>query len=188
MSITTAGHDRHSICYDVWNTARQVRDGQIDNPYFLPLLYELGDDADWQDETTWYLCNPNLGASIKLDFLREECQRAQDSPGYENTFRNLYLNQWTETDVRWLSMDKWNACGEEEVPPLVGGECYIGIDLSTTTDITAVVAVFPDDDGGVYVKPMFWIPEEKMRKKEHLDRVPAMGAAGDRQDRAGRLD
>jgi phage terminase large subunit-like protein len=172
VSITTAGHDRHSICHDVWNTARQVRDGQLDNPYFLPLLYELGDDENWQDETIWHRCNPNLGVSIKEEFLREECQRAQDSPGYENTFRNLYLNQWTQQDVRWLSMDKWDACGELELPSLVGEDCYLGVDLSTTTDITAVVACFPSEDGGVYVLPHFWIPEDTMRKKESIDRVP----------------
>lgn len=172
LSITTAGHDRHSICHDVWNTARQVRDGQLDNPYFLPLLYELGDDEDWQNETIWHRCNPNLGVSIKEEFLREECQRAKDSPGYENTFRNLYLNQWTQQDVRWLSMDKWDACGERDVPELDGEDCYLGVDLSTTTDITAVSAVFPAEDGGVYVLPKFWIPEDTMRRKESIDRVP----------------
>jgi phage terminase large subunit-like protein len=173
VSITTAGHDRHSICYDVWNTARQVRDRQIDADYFLPLLYELGDDEDWQDESTWHKCNPNLGVSIQLDpFLRDECQHAKESPGYENTFRNLYLNQWTQQDVRWLSMDKWDACGETKLPDLAGLDCFLGVDLSTTTDITAVVAVFTAQDGGVYVLPHFWIPEDTMRQKENLDRVP----------------
>jgi phage terminase large subunit-like protein len=170
ISITTAGHDRHSICYELWNTARKVRDGQ-DNPYFLPCLYELQEGADWKDESTWAACNPNLGVSISLDFLREECQRAKDSYAYENTFRNLYLNEWTEQAVRWIQMDKWHL-GDEALPDLTGEPCWVGVDLSTTRDITALVAAFPRPDGGFYLLCRFWVPTENGRKRERMDGVP----------------
>lgn len=171
ISITTAGHDKHSICWEVWNRARQVRDGELKDPYFLPLLYELGDDENWQDEATWFKCNPNLGHSIALDFLREECRRAMDTPAYENTFRNLYLNQWTEQAVRWLSMDKWHQ-GDEELPDLEQEPCWGAIDLSTTKDITALVLAFPRPDGGFYILARFWVPTDNARKRERMDGVP----------------
>jgi phage terminase large subunit-like protein len=172
LSITTAGYDRKSICYEVWNHARMVRDGILPDPGFLPLLYETADDADWQDEKVWAACNPNLGVSVSYDFLREECQRAKDSPAYENTFRNLYLNQWVEQATRWLSMDKWRACGVEEVPELNGEPCFCGLDLSTTTDMSALAMLFPRDAGGYWLKMRFWAPAENARKRERNDGVP----------------
>ncbi len=171
VSITTAGHDRKSICWEVWNLARGVRDGLVRNPYFLPLIYELDGDDKWDDATTWHKCNPNLGVSISEDFLKEECQRAKDSPAYENTFRNLYLNEWTEQDIRWLPMDKWRLCGGE-LRSLLGSDCWAGLDLSTTTDITALVLAFPDADGKISLLCRFWVPAENARKREKRDQVP----------------
>jgi phage terminase large subunit-like protein len=170
ISITTAGHDRHTICWELWNTARKVRDGQ-DNPYFLPCIYELAEGADWKDEGTWAACNPNLGVSVSLDFLREECQRAKDSYAYENTFRNLYLNEWTEQATRWIVMDKWHE-GDDPLPDLKGEPCWIGVDLSSNRDITALVAAFHRDDGGVYLLCRFWVPGESGRKRDRMDGVP----------------
>jgi phage terminase large subunit-like protein len=171
VSITTAGYDRHSICFEVWNHARQIRDGILDNPYFLPLIYEMTEEEDWQDEATWARVNPNLGVSISWEFLREQAQNAKDSPAYENTFRNLYCNQWVEQAVRWLSMEKWRL-GNEEVPDLSGRECWGGLDLSTTTDVSALVLAFPRDEGGFYLVPHFWIPKENARQRAHRDGVP----------------
>ena len=170
VSITTAGHDRHSICWEVWDYARKIRDGVIDDPHFLPLIYELPDDADWQDEDVWHAVNPNLGVSISLDFLREECQRAKEVPAYENTFRNLYLNQWTESASRWLSSDSWRSCNHRTVD-LTGGECWGGLDLSSTTDLTALVLAFYHD-GDIVFECRFWVPEESLRQRSRRDRVP----------------
>jgi len=171
VSITTAGHDRHSICFELWNKARSVRDGTNQNPYFLPCIYELVEGADWKDEATWAKCNPNLGVSISWEFLRDEATKAKESPAYENTFRNLYLNEWTEQAVRWLSMDKWRL-GNDELPDLTGAPCWGGLDLSTTTDVSALVLAFPRDEGGFYLLPHFWIPKENIRQRSRRDGVP----------------
>jgi len=170
VSITTAGNDRHSICWEVWDYARKVREGLIDDPHFLPLLYELPEGADWLDEDVWHAVNPNLGTSISLEFLREECKRAQEVPAYENTFRNLYLNQWTEASCRWLSSESWKNCNHRTVD-LLGMECYGGLDLSSTRDLTALVLAFPWGDEIVF-ECRFWVPEESLRQRAHRDRVP----------------
>lgn len=178
-SITTAGHDRHSICWEVWQHARKVRDGFASDPYFLPCIYELPEGAAWDDEEVWHLCNPNLGVSISLDFLREECQRAKDSPAYENTFRNLYLNQWTEQACRWLSMDKWRACGTFDPEELAGAPCWGGLDLSTTTDLSALVLAFRLNDGSIALLCRFWAPEEGAKRRAQRDRAPYLQWAKD---------
>jgi phage terminase large subunit-like protein len=171
ISITTAGWDRESICFKVWQHARRVRDNHgAEFPYFLPMIYELEDKDDWNDEGVWGKCNPNLGVSIGRDFLREEYAKAKQSPAAENTFRNLYLNQWVEQAIRWLPMDAWDDAGE--MPDLEGETCWAGLDLSATTDLTALSLVFRVGEDKYAVIPHFFIPEDTARDKEREDRVP----------------
>jgi phage terminase large subunit-like protein len=171
LIMSTAGIDRHSICYEVWTVARNVRDGTNPADHILPCIYELPEGAQWDDEGVWHEVNPNLGVTISLDFLRQECQQAKDSFAYENTFRNLYLNQWTEQAVRWIQMDKWRL-GNEPVPGLDGEPCWLAVDLSSQQDITALVAAFPRPSGGFYLKCKFWVPGDSAHKRERMDNVP----------------
>jgi phage terminase large subunit-like protein len=169
--ITTAGWNRHTICYELWDYARKVRDGEVDDPTFLPILYEAGPDDDWTDEAVWHKAMPALDDFCSLEFIRDECRRAKEMPAYENTFRQLYLNQWTEQAVRWMSMDRWGrSAGKVDADALVGRECYGGLDLSQTRDLTAFVLVFPDDDGGYQVLCRFWAPEDGAWRDEHRNR------------------
>jgi phage terminase large subunit-like protein len=172
---TTAGHDRHSICWEVHTYAVQVRDGYVDDPTFLPILFTAEEGDDWKDPKTWAKANPCLGTAIQLDYLARECLHAQQVPAYENTFRRLHLNQWTEQATRWLPMDAWDeGAGEVDAESLAGRRCYAGLDLSTTTDISALVLVFPpdEDDPNYRVLAYFWVPEESMRQRASRDGVP----------------
>lgn len=171
LNITTAGWDRNSICHEVWRYARNVRDNVKPDAHFLPMIYEIKDGEDWEDEKVWERCNPNLDVTISRDFLREHHERAKSSPGYENTFRNLYLNQWTEQAVRWLSMRSWDAC-DEPLPDLRGIPCWGALDMSSTTDITAFVLVFPLAGGRFACRCWFWIPGDTAERKERVDAVP----------------
>ena len=172
-SITTAGHDRHSICWEVWEYARKVRDGIVDDPYFLPVIYELDQEADWSDRDNWRAVNPNYGVSIGEEYLIEAYQRACEIPAQENTFRNLHLNQWTEQAVRWFSREAWDKCsGDAEIP--YGGEVWCGLDLSATTDLSALVMVHPRSDGTFATRSHFWVPREAAEQRARRDRVPYM--------------
>lgn len=180
VAITTAGYDRHSVCWEQHEYARRVRDGELDDAAFLPVLYFADEDEDWIDPKVWARANPNLGISISEDYLARECKRAQDSPIYENAFRRLHLCQWTEQDVRWLQMDKWRASstigkteGEYEAwcEELRGCECYGGLDLSTSIDLTCLALVFKHDDK-IKVMPTFWVPEERIQDRVSRDKVP----------------
>ena len=170
LSITTAGYDRHSICHEVWKYAQQVRDGTIEDPYFLPVIYQIEEGDDWSDENVWKRVNPNLDVSISLEFLQSEFKRAKELPAYENTFRNLYLNQWTEQAERWFSLDSWDVC-KSDIEPTYGAECYVGLDLSSTKDLSALALVFPHQSG-VVVRCKFYVPSESARDRENRDRVP----------------
>lgn len=173
LSLTTAGHGRETICREVWTAAQRVRDGAANLPRFLPLIYESPDGADWESEDLWRAVNPNLGVTVGLDFYQEEWRKAKESPAYENTFRNLYLNQWTEQAVRWLPMDRWDLCGDPiDEAELRGRWCWAAIDLSATTDLSCFVMAFPLDDGRVAIVPRFWRPEgttDAAAKRDHVD-------------------
>jgi phage terminase large subunit-like protein len=148
-----------------------VRDGIVPDPYFLPVLYEMPEDGDWEDRELWKRLNPNHGISVSPEFLEEAFSRAKATPAYENTFRNLHLNQWVEQAVRWFSMDAWDACATD--PDVgYGEECWCGLDLSTTTDVSAFVAVFPRSDGTFAVECRMWVPADGAREREKRDRVP----------------
>lgn len=169
--ITTAGWNRHTICYELWDYARKVRDGIVDDPTFLPILYEAAPDDDWTSEEVWHKVMPALGDFCSLEFIRDECRRAKEMPGYENTFRQLYLNQWTEQSVRWMSMERWARCGGRVDPrQLAGRECFGGLDLSQTRDLTAFVLAFPDVDGRIALLCRFWAPEDGHWVKEPRNR------------------
>lgn len=173
-AITTAGYDRESICWEQHEYARQVMEGLIDDPTFYPFIASADEDGDWTDPEMWRKANPNLNISVSEEYLRQECERAKNTPSYQNTFRRLHLNQWTAQNNRAINMLHWNECGHAvSEADLIGRECFIGLDLSSTTDITAVVIVFPplDPDGDYIVDAMFWIPGDNIVEKGRKDRV-----------------
>jgi len=110
--ITTAGYDRTSICWELHTYAERVRDGIVDDPSFLPVLYAAPVEADWTDEAVWHECNPALGDFRSLDEMRIAATRAKEIPGQQNAFRRLYLCQWTEQADRWIDMATWDANAE----------------------------------------------------------------------------
>lgn len=171
LAITTAGtYDPESICWKLHQYALAVRDGRIEDDAFLPVIYAADPGADYRDPDTWAKANPGLGVSVKLDYLAGEAKRAEAEPSFENTFRRLHLNQWTQQVTRWIKIEDWDACKMER-PALDGLACYGGLDLSTTTDISAFVLAFPPMDGRpLYLLPHFWIPEGKLANNG--DRVP----------------
>lgn len=110
MAITTAGYDRHSILWELYAHAVKVKETPRLDPSFLPILYEAPVDADWTNEKVWHKANPALGDFRSLEEMRIACARAKEIPAQENTFRRLYLNQWTEQASRWLQLTAWDAC------------------------------------------------------------------------------
>ncbi len=173
--ITTAGTDRHSVCFEQHQKAEDILCGRKADPTFYPVIYGAEDDADWTSEEVWYRANPSLGHTIDIGKVRNACLSARDNPAEENIFRQLRLNQWVKQSTRWMQMEKWDACAfPVDEGELLGRECYGGLDLSSSIDITAFVLVFPPrDDTERYVfLPYFWIPEENMVRRVRRDHVP----------------
>ena len=173
--ITTAGNDTNSICYEVHQKAIDIAEGKKVDSTFYSVIYGAAEDEDWTDPKVWKKANPSLGITVGIDKVKAACESAQQNPGEENAFRQLRLNQWVKQSVRWMPMDKWDACAfPVSEDDLEGRICYGGLDLSSTTDITAFVLVFPplDEEDKYYVLPYFWIPEETLDLRVRRDHVP----------------
>ena len=173
--ITTAGNDTNSICYEVHQKAIDIAEGRKVDPTFYSVIYGAAEDEDWTDPKVWKKANPSLGITVGIDKVKAACESAQQNPGEENAFRQLRLNQWVKQSVRWMPMDKWDACAfPVSEDDLEGRICYGGLDLSSTTDITAFVLVFPplDEEDKYYILPYFWIPEETLDLRVRRDHVP----------------
>ena len=173
--ITTAGNDTNSICYEVHQKAIDIAEGRKVDPTFYSVIYGAAEDEDWTDPKVWKKANPSLGITVGIDKVKAACESAKQNPGEENAFRQLRLNQWVKQSVRWMPMDKWDACAfTVSEDDLEGRICYGGLDLSSTTDITAFVLVFPplDEEDKYYVLPYFWIPEESIDLRVRRDHVP----------------
>ncbi|MBO6270229.1 MAG: terminase large subunit [Clostridium sp.] len=175
VAITTAGTDRNSICYELHCKAQDLLSGKKIDPTFYPVVYSLPDDADWSDEKNWYLANPSLGYTVPIERMREAFLQAKENPAEENVFRQLRLCQWVGSSVAWIPehiYDKGNIPIREE--ELKGRDCYCGLDLSSTSDITAFVMVFPPQYEGekFIVIPHFWLPKDTLELRVRRDRVP----------------
>jgi phage terminase large subunit-like protein len=105
--------------------------------------------------------------------MREKCEKAKNLPAFENTFRRLYLNQWTAQETRFIPINEWDACDEKvDKDVLRGKEFYAGLDLASSIDIAALVLVHGNLEDGYDVIPYFWIPEDGMQERIRRDRVP----------------
>jgi phage terminase large subunit-like protein len=172
--ITTAGSDHNSICYETHQKALDILEGRKSDATFYPVVYSAPDDADWTDEAVWRAVNPSLGVTVDIDKLSAACESAKQNPAEENLFRQLRLNQWVKQSIRWMPMEKWDACTfPVDADSLRGRECYAGLDLSSANDITAFVLVFPpvDEDDKYKILPYFWIPELNVPLRVRRDHV-----------------
>ena len=173
--ITTAGNDRHSIAYELHTKAVDILEGRRVDPTFYPVVYGLKDDEDWEDEANWYKVNPSLGYTVDVERLRDAYREAKQNPADEITFKWLRCNMWISSTVAWIP-DAIYMRGNEpiDMASLEGRDCYAGLDLSSTGDITALVLIFPprDEDEKFVLLPYFWIPEETIPRRVKANSVP----------------
>jgi len=173
--ITTAGRNKNSICYELHTKAKGILDGSKFDTAFYPAVFGLTEKDNWEDEEVWKRINPSIGITVPMKTIREAFEQSKQNPAEELHFRQFRLNEWTNSDIRWMPMDKWDACGEIfDLTAFEGRSCYAGLDLSQTSDLTALALVFPpyENDSKYTVVPFFWLPEEVIDFRTRRDHVP----------------
>jgi phage terminase large subunit-like protein len=183
FAISTAGWDKHSVCFELHEHARGIAAGEESDPTFLGVVYGAPEGADWTDPATWRASNPSLGVTVAESYYAQECQTALAMPTAQNSFRTLLLSQWVGQETRYIPMEAWDSNSRTVdldglLPKLLEDgdtqkrSCFGGLDLSSTTDLSAFVLVFPNDDDTVDVVARFFVPEERLRERGLKDRVP----------------
>jgi phage terminase large subunit-like protein len=175
VAITTAGFDKHTICWEQHAYLEKILTGVIPDETYFGMIYTLDPEDKWEDESVWVKANPNLEISVKREDLQMQAARARDLPTQLNSFLRLRMNIWTESEVRWLPPGAWDRCGDAvDIEGLRGRLCYAGLDLSSTQDLTALVHVFPpetDDDTYKFLC-RFFMPQDNVHARVKQDRVP----------------
>ena len=182
IDITTAGvADESPLCWRRHEYARQIKEGVFKDRRFYGRVWGVdegllrADPGYWMSREARVLANPSHednGGYLKDSVLNDLCIKAQNDPILQADFKRYHLNVWGQKATRWMPMDVWNSCGGE-TRPLIERFCYAGLDLASTTDLTALVFLFPDEkDGSFDVLPFFWMPEGKVRVRELRDHVP----------------
>ncbi len=173
--ITTAGTDKESICYELHMKALDIMAGRKIDHTFYPVVYGLADDEDWTDERNWYKANPSLGQTIQIERVREMFHETIDNPAEENVFKQLRLNMWVSSLTRFIPEQVYDLGNVSiDMEALKGRDCYGGLDLSSTGDITAFVLMFPprDETEKYIMLPFFWIPEDTIPLRVRRASVP----------------
>lgn len=175
FAITTAGTDQSeaSVCWEQHVYSEQVLTRIIADDTYFAFVAAMDEKDDWQDERNWYKANPNLGVSKKLDYMRDQARKAKNMPAKLNSFLRLDLNRWTQQVSRWIDMLLWDANAGPAIDEaaLRGRKCYGGLDLSSVSDLTAWVLVFPDPvvQDRLTILPRLWCPEARLQKEADED-------------------
>ena len=171
--ITTAGFNRLGPCAQLRKACVGLLEGLFEDDAYFTLIFSLDDGDAWGDESTWQKANPNLNVSVSLEYLREQFKAAERLPSQQVNFKTKHLNLWTDTAAVWLPHELWmQGAGGTPQAELVGRSCYGGLDLASVRDITALVLLFPDEEGGFDVLCWFWVPEDSIDERTKKDGVP----------------
>jgi phage terminase large subunit-like protein len=166
FAITTAGSDTNTVCYELYRYAKDILSGaNADDTRFFPFICEASPDDDFDDPAVWKRANPSLGVTIREDNFAADLREAKKSPTAWSSFLRYSFNVWTTGSNPALRKEDWDACYRPfTLEELRGRECWAGLDLSRTRDMTALVLVFRGDEEGTYlVMPFFWLPAGTLR-------------------------
>jgi phage terminase large subunit-like protein len=180
--ITNSGYDKTSVCWEYHEMGEKVSTGMLENDEFFAYICSLDeddliDDKYLDDESLWPNVNPSLEYGLPgYDYIRGQINEAKGMPSKMSTVKRLCFCQWTEAEDPWISAKVWIDCRDKGVDDdlLKERACWGGLDLSSTQDLTAYVLLFkPTDQDPIWrIKPYFWIPNDNIREKEDIDKVP----------------
>jgi phage terminase large subunit-like protein len=204
IAITTAGVRNESpLAYRLHEKTLRINEGVISDPTFYGRIYGASKTDDWTDEKTWIKANPSLiqnGGFLDIEKIRQKYQSSLSDSEGQRTFKRYYLNLWDEKERRAIDLADWDACKgewdavglrekapEDKIRPLdpdmlrrfFGRKCWAGVDLSMTTDMSALALVFESAtdklnplEHGFDILAFYWLPEENIRKRELRDGMP----------------
>src|SRR3990172_3586707 len=173
LEITNSGEDTTSVCYVHHDYSKKVLQGIIDNPQWFAYVCQLDEGDDWHDEKVWPKVNPNLDVSVSRAYLREQVREASGMPSKESLIKRLNFCVWVHSSDPWISKDRWDVVQRPlDLSEYQGMKCYLAVDLSGKTDLTALCLAFPLDSGEIHVFLMYFTPKDTLTERAYRDHVP----------------
>ncbi|WP_156383372.1 terminase TerL endonuclease subunit [Rhizobium sp. Root483D2] len=174
---TTSGRGQENLAWRTVEYAMKVQKGEIDDTATLPVIFAAEKDDDWKDEAVWFAVNPGMVHGYPdLDSYRDKAQKAINSPSDRDSFLQFNLNVWLDHSASpFIEMPVYDeGRGEVDLATFEAEQtpCWLGVDLSSNDDLTAVVAAWGNPEEGYSVYPWFFCPEDKLRKRADKDGVP----------------
>lgn len=172
--ITTAGFNKYGVCKAYEDVCLDILKGIKEEDSTFIMIHDLDETDDWEDEKNWVKANPNLGESITLDYLRSEYKKAINQPSKIPNFKTKHLNIWVDSAEARIPDHIWMQNSEKpKLQNFLKYGCAAGMDLSSTTDLSAYVLVSnPDPKGYVDILPFIFCPEDTIHQRSKEDRVP----------------
>lgn len=162
--ITSAGFDKLGPCYDYRKMCVEVLAGIRQDEHLAAFIYELDDNDDWQDPNVWAKANPNLGVTVTSEYIDAKVQFCKNQPSAEVGVRTKVLNQWCDAEEVWIPdhyiVSSTKKIDEDKMSELL---CFGGIDLSTTTDLSAFTTMWVDEANQLYYfRTKYYLPRESL--------------------------
>lgn len=174
LTITTAGFDKNLPCYSLRTLATEIAAGVKDDDSFFGLVFSLDEDDDWKDPSVWIKANPNLGVTVRETFIRDQIRQALNSPSDEVGIRTKNLNQWCDSSKVWVPEEYLIQCIKSlDQKEFKDKQVYVGVDLASTVDLTAVAYLHYDEDRDKYKFRLdYYLPKDTLQRTNlHADKI-----------------
>lgn len=172
--ITTAGESTAHFAYDLHRQAQMILSGEWNDDSRFVFIAAASPDDDWMSEETWKKANPAYGMSLDMERFKKDFEQAKKFKSSEMSFKRYRLNIWQSgNDKSWMKIDAWDRLVRwSNREQFEKRECYGGLDVSSTSDLTSLVLLFPEQNGCYSLLPFIWVPEDTAFERERRGEAP----------------
>ena len=171
--VTTSGFDLTSPCYTMRNTCVQLLHNKIEDDTLAAFIFELDEDDDIENPKNWLKCQPNLGLTVTEDYIKSELVKAKNNPSLMVNFKTKILNKWCASAVgEWIPSEYILECSKKvNLEDYKDSVCYVGLDLSSVSDMTAVsVMIFDGKEQKYIFKNFYFLPQSALQESPNREK------------------
>lgn len=171
--VTTSGFDLTSPCYQMRNTCVELLHGKLKDDSLGAFIFELDEDDDIENPKNWQKCQPNLGLTVTEDYIKSELVKAKNNPSLMTNFKTKILNKWVASAIgEWIPSEYLLKCSEKvNLEDYTHNVCYIGLDLSSVSDMTAISVLVFDNLNQKYIfKNYYYLPQTALQESPNREK------------------
>ena len=171
--VTTSGFDLTSPCYQMRNTCVELLHNKLKDDSLAAFIFELDEDDDIEDPKNWQKCQPNLGLTVTEDYIKSELVKAKNNPSLMTNFKTKILNKWVASAIgEWIPSEYLLKCSEKvDLKDYTHNVCYIGLDLSSVSDMTAISVLIFDNINQKYIfKNFYYLPQTALQESPNREK------------------